>query len=269
MMAAWNPNRRHEPGQNERLESRGLCQVPGFAFATGAGSDGGNPVSRWWRCHRFRLRQRRNGESLKARFSGHQLVGVDGSPAMLKQARETGAYDAVIDTDIESWETKRAGLIFSNAALHWLKDHENLFPRLASMLAPGGTLAVQMPHQNNAPSHRVWVSLVEEFFPGRVDLSSAPGVMKPPGYFHLLAGLGALSLWETEYYQVLPADADGHPVRRFIESTFARPILEALDDDEQVRLIRAYEEVMEKAYPRGEDGSVLFPFRRMFFTLTV
>ena len=30
-----------------------------------------------------------------------------------------------------------------------------------------------------------------------------------------------------------------------------------------------YEEVMEKAYPRGADGTVLFPFRRLFFTLTV
>jgi len=33
--------------------------------------------------------------------------------------------------------------------------------------------------------------------------------------------------------------------------------------------VQRYEQVMEKAYPRAEDGTVLFPFRRMFFTLTV
>jgi trans-aconitate 2-methyltransferase len=209
------------------------------------------------------------GAGLKERFAGRRIVGVDASPAMLAKARESGAYDALSEADIAGWGTERAGLIFSNAALHWLKEHEALFPRLADMLAPGGTLAVQMPHQNNAPSHRVWLSLVEEMFPGRVDLEAGPGVMKPARYHRLLAGRGAFALWETEYYQLLGADAAGHPVRRFTESTFARPILDALEPDEQAALIARYEDVMEKAYPRGADGTVLFPFRRMFFTLTV
>ena len=211
------------------------------------------------------------GTALKARFAGHRLLGVDSSPAMLEKAGETGAYDRLERHDIGTWTGPqgRAGLIFSNATLHWLKDHAGLMPRLAGMLSPGGTLAIQMPHQNNAPSHRVWVSLVNEMFPERVDPGAGPGVREPAGYFHLLAGLGTFELWETEYFQVLPADPDGHPVRRFTEATFARPILDALDEDEQARLIRAYEEVMEKAYPRGVDGTVLFPFRRMFFTLTV
>ncbi|WP_137699818.1 methyltransferase domain-containing protein [Marimonas lutisalis] len=209
------------------------------------------------------------GQSLRERYPGHRIVGVDASPAMLAKARETGAYHALDESDIADWSEDRAGLIYSNAALHWLAGHEALFPRLAGMLAPGGTLAVQMPHQNNAPSHRVWVSLADELFPGRVDMSTGPGVMKAPRYHHMLAEVGEFSLWETEYYQVLGADKSGHPVRRFTESTFARPILAALEPDEQAELVRRYEEVMETAYPRRDDGTVLFPFRRMFFTLTV
>ncbi len=209
------------------------------------------------------------GAVLRQRYPGHRIVGVDESPAMLAKSAECGAYDTLDERGIEDWSVERAGLIYSNAVLHWLKDHETLFPRLAGMLAPGGTLAVQMPHQNNAPSHRVWVSLADELFPGRIDVAAAPGVMKPARYHHLLSGLGAFSLWETEYYQVLSADQSGHPVRRFTESTFARPILAALEPDEQAELVQRYEEVMEKAYPRGADGTVLFPFRRMFFTLTV
>lgn len=209
------------------------------------------------------------GPVLRQRYLGHRIVGVDESPAMLAKSAESGAYDALEERNIADWSVERAGLIYSNAVLHWLKDHEVLFPRLAEMLAPGGTLAVQMPHQNNAPSHRVWLSLAEELFPGRIDVDAAPGVMKPARYHHLLSGLGALSLWETDYYQMLSADQGGHPVRRFTESTFARPILAALEPDEQAELIRRYEEVMEKAYPRGSDGAVLFPFRRVFFTLTM
>ena len=47
-----------------------------------------------------------------------------------------------------------AVLIYSNAALHWIGDHECLFPRLLSLLAPGGVLAVQMPAMHNVPLRR-------------------------------------------------------------------------------------------------------------------
>lgn len=201
---------------------------------------------------------------------GRALHGVDLSPAMLAEAQATGHYASLTETDIAAWSTDtRPALIYSNAVLHWLGDHATLLPRLAGMLATGGTLAVQVPHQNNAPSHRVWLSLVAEHFPGRYDPAGGPGVLAPAQYHHMLAPLGRLALWETDYYQVLPASDSAHPVRLFTESTFARPILAALDTREQARLISAYEAVMDHAYPRAADGSVLFPFRRLFFTLTV
>ena len=142
-------------------------------------------------------------------------------------------------------------------------------PRLARMLGKGGTLAVQMPHQNKSPSHRVWLSLAEELFPDRVEKMGTPGVMAPVKYEELLAKMGQFRLWETEYFQRLGAETGSHPVRRFTESTYARPILEALNAEEKADIISRYEEVMHAAYPVRNDGSVLFPFRRMFFTLTV
>lgn len=210
------------------------------------------------------------GEALKARAGGRQVIGVDASPAMLDKARAAHGYDSVQQADIRDWHPRRApGLIFSNAALHWVGGHEQLMPKLARMLAKGGTLAVQMPHQNKAPSHRVWLSLVEEMFPGRVEKMGTPGVMAPVKYEELLSPLGQFRLWETEYYQRLVAEPGSHPVRRFTESTYARPVLQALGEDEKAQLIRRYEEVMHAAYPVRADGSVLFPFRRLFFTLTV
>ena len=90
--------------------------------------------------------------ALAGRFPGRRLVGVDASPAMLERA---SGYDAKVEADIAGWrpETPPA-LIFSNAVLHWLPDHAALMPRLARFLAPGGVLAVQMPRQQGAPSHR-------------------------------------------------------------------------------------------------------------------
>ncbi len=208
--------------------------------------------------------------ALKARSGGRAVIGVDASPAMLEKVRTLSIYDRIQQADITEWHPLKApGLIFSNAVLHWLQGHDKLMPRLASMLAKGGTLAVQLPHQNNAPSHRVWLTLVEEMFPNRELNLDLPGVLKPVAYEEMLAPKGRFRLWETEYYQRLAAEAGSHPVRRFTESTYARPILAALDPDEREALIKRYEEVMHAAYPVRADRSVLFPFRRLFFVLTV
>jgi trans-aconitate 2-methyltransferase len=210
------------------------------------------------------------GEALGARAGGRRVIGVDSSPAMLAKAGAAPGYDSLQQVDIADWHPVRApGLIYSNAALHWVGNHEDLLPRLAATLTKGGTLAVQMPHQNKAPSHRVWLSLVEEMFPGRVEKMGTPGVMAPQKYEALLAPKGEFRLWETEYYQRLVAEGGSHPVRRFTESTYARPVLQALGQDEKDWMIARYEEAMHAAYPVRADGSVLFPFRRLFFTLTV
>ncbi|WP_442970536.1 methyltransferase domain-containing protein [Roseovarius sp. D22-M7] len=209
-------------------------------------------------------------EALRQRGAGRRVVGVDSSPAMLAKARSDGGYDGLQQADIVDWQPRDTpGLIYSNGALHWVGNHEAVMPRLARMLSKGGTLAVQMPHQNKAPSHRVWLTLAEERFPGRVDRMGTPGVMAPVRYEDLLAPIGQLRLWETDYYQRLTAEPGSHPVRRYTESTYARPVLAALDPDEKADILRRYEEVMHSAYPVRADGTVLFPFRRMFFTLTV
>lgn len=208
------------------------------------------------------------GPALRARFPDRRMVGVDNSPAMLSEARAEGTYDALEEQDIGTWSAS-AALIFSNAVLHWLGDHKALMPRLAGCLAPGGVLAVQIPHQNHQPSHRLWLQMAEEMFPGRIDRSAGPHILDPAAYYHLLGDLGRFTMWQTEYFQILPPCEEGHPVRRFTASTFARPVLEALDAHEQTRLITAYERVIGTVYPAGPGGEVLFPFRRLFFTLEV
>jgi len=94
-----------------------------------------------------------------------------------------------------------------------------------------------------------------------------PGIAEPAEYFELLAGLGAFDLWETEYFQYLPAVSDGHPVRHFTSATFAMPILSALTPHEARPLFTRYDAAVESAYPCDTSGGTLFPFRRLFFTL--
>lgn len=205
--------------------------------------------------------------ALKARFD-RTLVGVDASPAMLGRAQ---GYDRLTEADIARWQPDTApALIFSNAALHWLGDHARVLPRLAGLLVPGGTLAVQMPRQFLAPSHRFLRDIAASLFPDRFDyLHYTPPVATAAEYHALLQPLGQVDAWETDYIQRLDASAGMHPVQAFTGSTAMRPVLEKLNAVEEAAFRSAYDQALGSAYPLQPDGSVLLPFRRVFFTLKV
>jgi len=210
------------------------------------------------------------GPALAARYPDRALTGIDASPAMLDKARKTGAYAGLDRADAGGWApTSAPALIFSNALLHWLPDHKALFSRLAGFLAAGGTLAVQMPRQENAPSHRFLRDIAADMFPDRFALAGwQPRVMAPLDYVRLLAPLGHVDAWETDYIQRLGPAEGAHPVRRFTEATAMRPFLDRLEPAERAAFVARYEEALASAYPAETDGSVLFPFRRLFLILT-
>ena len=85
-----------------------------------------------------------------------------------------------------------------------MPDHAALFARLAGMLTKGGVLAVQMPRQFAARSHQALRDVAQPLFPDRFDFAGwqAP-VALPQAYAQMLAPLGAVSVWETDYIQRL------------------------------------------------------------------
>jgi trans-aconitate 2-methyltransferase len=214
------------------------------------------------------------GPDLAARYKReHGLIGVDSSAAMLAEAEVLTTangnrlYDGLTQADIALWAAyEPAAMIFSNAALQWLGDHAVLMPRLAGMLAPGGVLAVQMPRQGDAPSHRLLREVAERLFPGRFPVKRAP-VLKAGDYAQMLLNWGDVRAWTTEYVQMLDPVRAGHPVRAFTESTAMRPYVQAMTGEEAAAYVEAYDLAMAEAYPALPDGRVLFPFTRVFFIL--
>lgn len=211
------------------------------------------------------------GPLLRARFPGRRLVGLDSSAAMLDVARETGAYDDLALEDITGWRPDGApSLIFSNAVLQWLDDHDRLIPHLAGLLAPGGVLAVQMPGQEAAPSHAMARDTLRRLFPDRWDDRLGRTRVAPAGdYWRMLSPLGKVTAWETSYVQHVAPAPQGHPVRAFTESTMLRPLMARLDPDQQAAFLAGYDAALDRAYPRLPDGGAVFAFRRVFFVLEV
>jgi trans-aconitate 2-methyltransferase len=202
---------------------------------------------------------------LRERWPRAQVTGVDESGEMLARAAAFEPGIAWQRADLATWRPPRpADLIFSNAALHWIDRHEQLFPALCAALAPGGVLAVQMPRNFSAPSHTA-IAEAARSGPWRARLEPllrpAP-VAEPAFYFDLLApATAALDVWETEYLQILEGD---HPVKEWVKGTWLRPLLEALDAPDRAPFEARYAELVAPAYPRRSDGRTLFPFRRLF-----
>jgi trans-aconitate 2-methyltransferase len=206
---------------------------------------------------------------LAQRYAQASVTGLDGSAEMLAKAAkdvapgETAAWE---QAGIATWTARhKVDLIYSNAALHWLRGHERLFPHLVAQLAPGGVLAVQMPRNHHAPSH----ALIDRGIQGRPGLpermkaNPRPLPVPEPGfYYDLLRPLVAsIDIWETEYLHVLQGE---DPVVEWTKATTLKPVLEALRPDERDAFVAEYKAGCRAAYPKRPDGSTLFPFRRIF-----
>ncbi len=85
-----------------------------------------------------------------------ETVGLDRSDAMLEQTGQYAGGGVRFERgDIGEFSDSGLDVVFANASIQWVPDHAALFPRLASTLGPGGQLAVQMPANEDHPSHAV------------------------------------------------------------------------------------------------------------------
>jgi trans-aconitate 2-methyltransferase len=80
-----------------------------------------------------------------------RVIGVDGSPAMIRRARANlGEHVELIVSDLLELDlTEPVDVVFSNAVFHWITDHDELFRRLFGVLAPGGRLEAQCGGEGN------------------------------------------------------------------------------------------------------------------------
>ncbi|HEX5317759.1 MAG TPA: trans-aconitate 2-methyltransferase [Stellaceae bacterium] len=200
---------------------------------------------------------------LRARWPEAEIAGVDTSADMLAQARRDHAGIAFEQGDIAGWQPATPyDLVFSNAAVQWVGDHERLIPRL---LAGSRCLAVQMPRNHDFATHALMRQVAAEG-PWRDRLAGArdPSPVKPPEfYYDLLAPrCSRIAIWETNYIQLMDSVA---AIIDWLRGTGLGPFLARLTADEHPRFLDRYAELLAEAYPRRSDGKVMLPYPRLFF----
>lgn len=205
-------------------------------------------------------------EGLFERFPHAAVTGIDSSAAMLENARHRLPHCRFSQEDISSWRPATPqDVIYANASLQWVPDHTTLFPRLFSLLAPGGSLAVQMPDNREEPSHREMRRVADEG-PWRDQIGSAAQVrvkiLSAAEYYDLLAPHAEMvDIWRTTYFHVMPSLAS---IVEWLRATGLRPFLEKLDERQQADFIDEYLRAIGEAYPVRADGRVLLAFPRLF-----
>ena len=87
--------------------------------------------------------------------TGASVVGVDASPQMAAAARSRGI--SVVEANAESLPFQAAAFdaVFSNAALHWVRDQDAMMAEVHRVLRPGGRFVAEMGGHGNIAAIRV------------------------------------------------------------------------------------------------------------------
>ena len=222
-------------------------------------------------------------QCLIERFPDAAVRGLDRSPDMIRAARERLPGVRFEIAGIEEWADLGADpgadpgadrgpfdLILANAALQWVPDHATLLPSLVAKLAPGGSLAVQMPDNLEEPAHRLMRGLAADgpWADKLAGASAARTARADAGWYYglLRPRCVRVDIWLTVYHHPLAGGA--RAVVEWFKGSGLRPYLDPLDAGERAAYLARYEAEVARAYPALPDGSVLLPFPRLFIVAT-
>jgi trans-aconitate 2-methyltransferase len=202
--------------------------------------------------------------ALHERSGAVSTLGIDSSPAMLERSVEHAGRGLTFELgDIAQWKlAEPVDLIFSNAALHWIDDHDELFARLTTFLTRGGQLAVQVPANHDHPSH-----LVAERVAGEEPFRSALGgyvrrspVVAPERYALLLHRLG-YAPQQVRLQVYLHVLAEAGAVIDWVKGTLLTDYRRRLPDDAYEQFVSRYRELLTAELP--DERPFPFTFKRV------
>jgi trans-aconitate 2-methyltransferase len=176
-------------------------------------------------------------EALLAVVPRGRVLAFDASPDMVALARERlGARATVWCQDVLQLSLdKPVDALVSTAALHWVTDHDRLWPRLASALRPAGVLEIQCGGEGNLAHVRAVIDTVaRDLAPELVGWS--PWTFAGPGETRQRlghAGFTSIHCW----LQARPADPED--VGTFVRTSILPAHLARLPPDRRERFAAA------------------------------
>ena len=201
------------------------------------------------------------------RWPKADLVGLDSSSSMIEAARaEYPGRKWVIGDASRMSEKNRYDLVFSNATIQWIPDHETLIASLCRLAKEKGAVAIQVPRFDQMPIRKAIgeISRRDDWKAPTDGVEALFTYHDASFYYNQLSRHAAkVDMWETTYFHVLESLES---LIEFCRGAGMKPFLDRLSkNDDRMRFENEVLEELKKQYPLQPDGKVLFPFIRLFF----
>lgn len=201
---------------------------------------------------------------LTEKLTGSTFLGIDSSAEMLEKSKkyENGNLHFKLQSIENAAESgQKWNLVFSNAALQWVDDHETLFPKIIGSLSPEGQLAIQIPVQNENVLNQILMQLADEepYSSYLNHFNRSSPVLSMDEYAQILFDNG---IQEIEIYQkVYPIIADDcETLYTFISGTALLPYLERLKKEQKDRFIAEFKSRIAHRFTRYP---AIYAFKRI------
>jgi trans-aconitate 2-methyltransferase len=193
-----------------------------------------------------------------------KVLGIDSSQEMLNDSKafeneqvkfELRTIEAQVNGGIQ-WD-----LVFSNAAIQWVYNHEELLPKIIALVKPGGQLVIQLPNQNQNLSNLILDELATEepFCTALQNWKRNSPVLDIERYARILFENGSqqMTVFEKIYPLVL-RDADA--LFDWVSGTALIPYIERLSGEVKEKFIATYKDRLRSKFPKSP---VFYPFKRI------
>lgn len=204
---------------------------------------------------------------LRKMFPAAEIVGIDSSDDMIAAAKKSDSTIHFQCGDVSkglSGELGTFDIVFSNACIQWIPDHESLLPKIMNLVKPGGRMAIQLPVNYDEPIHRIINEVVgRDTWKEKIPARRLFKWLTTSEYYDVLASISSdFSIWETTYLHRM---ASHEAIIEWYKGTGLRPYLDILNEEEGQQFIQDVSEEVKKQYPKQRNGEVIFPFPRLFF----
>jgi trans-aconitate methyltransferase len=190
---------------------------------------------------------------------GAEVVGIDNSRAMIEQARANFPRLRFEEADVRELAFREEfDGVFSNAALHWVREADGAAAAMSAALKGGGRMAVEFGGRGNTRALvRAAAAALEALGVEPVEPWYYPGVAE---YAAVLERHGLEVQYAALFERPIALEGGAGGLASWLEM-FGRPFLAALEPGRGAEFVRLVEEQARPALFR--DGNWTMDYRRL------
>jgi len=194
--------------------------------------------------------------------AGAEVIGMDKSQSMIEEARRLYPSLRFEIADATNFHfDKPFDAVFSNAAIHWMKDQPAVARCIWDALKPGGRFVAEFGGKGNIRAIRS--ALNDAVAAAGETINAEPFARYYPSvgeYASLLEALGFRVTFATHFDRPTKLDEEANGLRNWL-FTFADNVIESLPEDKRENVIAQVERELKPTL--FQEGSWFADYRRI------